>query len=720
MAFNSSSSSSTSSSSSSGDSVDSEAIIEPDIGLEFDSTDDVRDFYAAYAARVGFRTRIGQLYRNRSDGSVASRRYVCKKEGTQLRSSTGCPAFIRVQSLDSGKWVIDQLDLDHNHEFEVLDDDRVRIRQVSARRSAVAPPSRKVRRKVDDCSFRPFDFEFGEWEFEEPRLGLVFGSAEEGYQFYDSYAEKVGFKIRMGQLFRSKHDGLLNGTVTSRIFVCSREGSDHPSRIGCEAYMQIKIQKDGTWIVNYLRTNHNHDMVPESDEAPSGTRAKKNVVRGNEIGIEIRREWYSVLLDYLRNKQAVDTGFFYSVEVDDNGVCRSVFWADGRSRFSGSQFGDDIVLDTTSIPPFAVIFGVNHHRNPLILGCALLGDKSEQRFTWLFQTWLKAMSGRSPESVTGDQDPRIQQAVARVFPGSHYRFCTPSREDLRSKSLDFIDEYEVCIFRSSTTAEFETAWNALIAKHGLDENARLKPDYANRERWIPLYIRRPFFTADLILVQPPPSSPLDSILDFIPRLEEVFEHLREEESKDDSFSSFSRHSDLPDARYPEFPVEEQFRRLYTPTLFNVFQKELMESCDYSAIKTIEESNTVSIFSVQRCRYGNENEKFMVRLDRSSIEISCSCRMFEFEGMLCRHALRVWNLVGIQELPPRYILHRWTRNAEYGTPRDAESVEGAKELERVMTWSLREAARGFAEGGSTSIERYRVVFRRLHGGSDDEL
>ena len=79
---------------------------DPYIGLEFDTADEALKFYTSYANRTGFKVRIGQLYRSRTDGSVSSRRFVCSKEGHQLSSRTDCPAFIRVQINGSGKWLV--------------------------------------------------------------------------------------------------------------------------------------------------------------------------------------------------------------------------------------------------------------------------------------------------------------------------------------------------------------------------------------------------------------------------------------------------------------------------------------------------------------------------------------------------------------------------------------------------------------------------------------
>ncbi|KAF8055048.1 hypothetical protein N665_1304s0001, partial [Sinapis alba] len=90
---------------------------EPYVGLEFDTAEEAREYYNVYAARTGFKARTGQLYRSRTDGTVSSRRFVCSKEGFQLNSRTGCTAFIRVQRRDTGKWVLDQIQKEHNHEL---------------------------------------------------------------------------------------------------------------------------------------------------------------------------------------------------------------------------------------------------------------------------------------------------------------------------------------------------------------------------------------------------------------------------------------------------------------------------------------------------------------------------------------------------------------------------------------------------------------------------
>jgi hypothetical protein len=49
--------------------------------------------------------------------------------------------------------------------------------------------------------------------------------------------------------------------------------------------------------------------------------------------------------------------------------------------------------------------------------------------------------------------------------------------------------------------------------------------------------------------------------------------------------------------------------------------------------------------------------------------SCSCRQFNKIGILCDHALKVFDLMNIKSLPTQYVLKQWTREACSGTVED---------------------------------------------------
>ncbi|XVF38571.1 hypothetical protein REPUB_Repub20aG0113600 [Reevesia pubescens] len=731
---------------------DGESRMEPSVGLEFDSADEAREFYALYAKRVRFKIRTGQLYRSRTDGSVSSRRFVCSKEGFQLNSRTGCPAFIRVQRQDSGKWVIDQIQKDHNHELGPAGESHSPILQqrppvvTKSLVEVLRRPKVKLLGQIDNGGSSPsgiITFKRqkkggdGGQSIAEPYTGLEFNTTNEAYEYYQAYAEGFGFRVRIGQLFRSKNDG----SITSRRFVCSKEGFQHPSRVGCGAYMRIKRKDSGSWMVDRVRKDHNHGLEMHMACQKKFSTAPKKFIEEEAGGMvsmglvemnngklikrsrenKIGTDWYSVLFQYFQTRQAEDTGFFYSVQVD-NGSCMSVFWADGRSRFSCSQFGDVIIFDTSyrksdHAVPFATFVGVNHHRQPVLLGSALIANESKKSFTWLFQTWFRAMSRCHPKSIIADQDMTIQQAITEVFPRTCHRFSlwqirAKEQENLRSMPIEFRYEYEKCIYQSQTTVEFNTTWNSLINKYSLKENVWLKHMYDKRGSWVPLYLRGNFFAGipigesveSFFGTQVNGQTPLR---EFISRYEQGLEQRREEERKED-LNSFNLQTFLQTKE----AIEEQCRRLYTFTIFKIFQDELLQSYSYIGIKTYEEG-TISRFVVRRS--GNENDKHAVTFSAVNLSVNCSCQMFEFEGVLCRHVLKVFKLLDIRELPSQYILHRWLRNAEYRILCGAESGISSQELKAFMVWSLRETACKYVECGAASVQKYKLAYEIMREG-----
>lgn len=104
--------------------------VEPNIGLEFNSRDEAREFYVAYGRHTGFTVRIHHNRRSRINNIVIGQDFVCSKEGYREKkyvcrkdrvlppppiTREGCPAMLRVALRDGAKWVITKFVKDHNH-----------------------------------------------------------------------------------------------------------------------------------------------------------------------------------------------------------------------------------------------------------------------------------------------------------------------------------------------------------------------------------------------------------------------------------------------------------------------------------------------------------------------------------------------------------------------------------------------------------------------------
>lgn len=63
------------------------------------------------------------------------------------------------------------------------------------------------------------------------------------------------------------------------------------------------------------------------------------------------------------------------------------------------------------------------------------------------------------------------------------------QEHLGSLNCGFRYEYKKCVYQSQTASEFENAWNTLVDKYGLKENAWLKEMHETCKNWVPVYLR---------------------------------------------------------------------------------------------------------------------------------------------------------------------------------------------------------------------------------------
>ncbi|XP_015580455.2 protein FAR1-RELATED SEQUENCE 5-like isoform X1 [Ricinus communis] len=613
----------------------------------------------------------------------------------------------------------------------------------------------------------------------EPYEGMEFESEEAAKAFYNSYARRVGFSTRVSMSRRSRRDG----AIIQRSFVCAKEGfridKDKPAdphirvkrpraetRVGCKAMLVVKIQDSGRWAISAFVKEHNHDLVPpdkvhclRSHRHVSGSaKSLIDTLQGAGIGPSgimsaLIKEYggisnvgfterdcrnymrssrqrtlggdTQVLLDYLRNKQAENPAFFYAVQGDEDQCMSNIFWADPTARTNYTYFGDTVTFDTTYRSnryrlPFAPFTGVNHHGQPILFGCALLINESEESFIWLFKTWLTAMSGRPPVSITTDHDRVICLAVTQVFPETRHRFCKwhifkecqEKLSCLLSEHPSFEAELHNCVNLTESVEEFESCWLSIIDKYDLREHEWLQAVFTDRRQWIPAYLRDTFF-AEMSITQR--SDSINSYFDgyinasttlqlFVKQYEKAMESRYEKEVKAD----YDTINTAPVLKTPS-PMEKQASELYTRKLFLKFQEELVETLAFLATK-IEDAEAISIYRVAKFR---ENHKaYFVRLNVHEMKATCSCQMFEFSGLLCRHILTVFRVTNVLMLPSHHILKRWTRNAKSGVILENTSHSCSRESHTVRCNNLRHEALRYVDEGIKTVEVYDVAMDAL--------
>ncbi|KAI9182712.1 hypothetical protein LWI28_028143 [Acer negundo] len=93
------------------------------------------------------------------------------------------------------------------------------------------------------------------------------------------------------------------------------------------------------------------------------------------------------------------------------------------------HFGDVDSFDTTyktnkENRPFGVFVGLNHHRETVIFGAALMHDETVNSFIWLFETFMQVMFEKTPKTILTNQDATMAKAISHVMPNTYHRLCT--------------------------------------------------------------------------------------------------------------------------------------------------------------------------------------------------------------------------------------------------------------------------------------------------------
>lgn len=632
------------------------------VGMEFGSQEAAKDFYDSYARRVGFSTHVGQYTRNKPDGPIVSWEFFCSREVFKRKNVESCNAMLQIERKDPDTWVVTKFVEDHNH-------------------STVSPS------KV---------------HFLRPRRHFA-GATKNALPETADNQNDIMVSVDGNHLF---YDSNLAMQTTSPIETNSVARNMSPAETN-------SVGRTASCMETNRATMSSVPLMPLHYIQPSSRR--------RALGRDAHN-----LLTYFRKMQAENPGFYYAIQLDDDNRLSNVFWADARSRSSYSHFGDAVTFDTMYRPnqfqvPFAPFTGVNNHGQMVLFGCALLLDESEASFAWVFKTWLSAMNSRSPVSITTDQDRAIKVAVNQVFPETRHCICKwhilrEGQERLAHIYLahpSFYGELYGCINFSETIEDFESSWSSILDKYDIQKNEWLQAVYNARKQWAPVYFRDTFFA--VLSSNHGVSSFFDGYVNqqttipmFFKQYERALENFLEREIEADYYTICT----TPVLKTPS-PMEQQAANLYTKKVFEKFQEELVETFVHTANK-IDGDGAISKFRV--AKYEHDHKAYSVMLDVSEMNASCSCQMFEYSGVLCRHILTVFTVTNVLTIPSQYILKRWTRNARAGLFDEQDTRVQCVESLTVRFNNLCRESLKFAEEGAIAAETYSAAVDALQEGA----
>jgi len=706
----------------------------PKVNMLFDGENDAYEFYNAYAEKVGFFVRRSTLWTT-SKNIITRRTFVCSREGFREKKKgakeakcprpetrIGCPASLTIRLTANGKYRLTEFVPNHNHQLATAST----IHMLKAKK--IRRKARAVRENlVDDTVSTP--------EFE---------NEDEAYEFYSMYAGKIGFNVRRASMTVNTEN-----VITRRMFVCSKEGfrekkrgvkrvkKPRPeTRTGCPACMVIRLGTNGKYQVTEFVTFHNHqlgaaaasdlvmasqstendqdDGVDLADRSPDDSVHKQNLINESVTinfleGRSCKRYKCTktphygdvgATLEYLQRMQHDNPSFFYAVKSDENGNFTNFFWADSKSIVDFVHFGDVVCFDSGYAfagygRPLALFTGLNHHKQTVIFGAALLYDESDEAFRWLLDTFKMAMNGTHPKTLLTDRSAAISEAIAATLPATAHRYCVwqiyqhalqqLSQAFQGSKTLE--GNFKRCLFDCEDEEEFLTAWKEMLEKYDLEDNQWLADLFSIKEKWALPYGRDAFY-ADMKSVQQKESltSELKKHLSLEYGLLNFFEHF--EKLLCDRRSAeleFDVNANQSTKKPPSMRMLRQAANVYTPAAFKMFEREFELYMD-CMLYSCGEMGTISEYRISV--EDNPKDHFVKFNSRNSM-MNCTCKTFEFIGIPCRHMLKVLDTRNIKDLPVQYIVKRWRKDAKSGSSNSgcAFSFDGDPESAHMKRYNL---------------------------------
>ncbi|CAL8135747.1 unnamed protein product [Prunus armeniaca] len=492
---------------------------------------------------------------------------------------------------------------------------------------------------------------------ETPAVGMKFDSLDLVYNFYNRYAFLAGFGIRLHSSFwgKNKKEILRKEFVCCKQGAYrndetrERKRQRGISRCNCKAkIVVVKIHGSKKYTISLFAEGHNHKMTPSgrmhllrshrriSDSTKvltkqlssvnipinqkvsifavqSGGMDKIGFIKKDMYNLEcsvngkLRNHDVELVTEYFMAEQKKNEAFYFKIEGDGDNRFSRCFWADATPRRAYGFYEDVVVFDTTFNTnrydlTFAPMLGVNNHGQTIVLACAFLSKETTESFIWMFEEFKKAMPGGEPKTIITYQDAAMSRAISIAFPTTFHRLCIwhiTSKFSVKlphSAYKEYWGELQKAIWDTDNKDEFDAKWNIVVTKAGLTDHPWLSSMFDLRESWVPAYARH-FFAAGMSTSQRAECSHgffkqyisrRNSLMDFIIRFERALSHQRQKELVADHVDAF----EMAQCILP-MPMNKQMATLYTRTMFQKFEQELIQSTAcFLELKTEDASKVV--------------------------------------------------------------------------------------------------------------------------------
>jgi hypothetical protein len=320
------------------------------------------------------------------------------------------------------------------------------------------------------------------------------------------------------------------------------------------------------------------------------------------------------------------------------------------------------------------------------------------------------MDGKAPETILTDQNMWLKEAISVEMPGTKHAFCI---WHIIAKFSDWFsvplgsqyDKWKAEFHRLyglQSVEDFEIGWRNMVDAYGMHGNKHIISLFALRTFWALPYLRCYFFAGMTSTFQS------ESINAYIQRVlnAQSLDNFVEQVGDVQPFLLYSclmlsyfliLTFSFQVAAAVEFkepgprqkmqrkvhkislkmgsPIESHAATVLTPYAFNKLQEELVLAPQYASLM-VDES-----YFIVRIHTDMDGGCKVIWIPHDEF-ISCSCHLFEFSGILCRHVLRVLSTNNCFHIPDRYLPVRW-RDVSTSLTKPFQTFTSEEHAEKVQ-------------------------------------
>ncbi|XP_074298791.1 protein FAR-RED IMPAIRED RESPONSE 1-like [Silene latifolia] len=227
-----------------------------------------------------------------------------------------------------------------------------------------------------------------------------------------------------------------------------------------------------------------------------------------------------------------------------------------------------------------------------------------------------------------------------------------------------------CVYDSMSVGEFEVGWKNFVDEFGLAKNDWLYTLYKDRRRWVPAFVNDCFW-AGMSTTQRNEGvnaffkhyvNSKTSLKQFVLNYDIALGSKCDKERLLDHQSKYTSYKIVT-----KFAAERVFQPIYTHYAFQRVMEEV-RGCLYTTPSIFADEEDYSEYKVEDTReFGDlaieKRVEYMVRINKRTNHVQCSCKLFEMRGIMCRHMVKILYDCGVQQIPDLYIVRRWRKDID---------------------------------------------------------